>query len=723
MKNGRVTRSPSGPRDAGPERRKGANAALRARIQQQKAVADLGLRAIQERNLENLFRVAAETVATTLDARYSAIAQMAETGEAFTLRAGMGWRQGLVGVTAPAAGTPAEWLMRHGEPVLIADARSETRFPIPTAMMDHGVVSAIYVAIRGRDSTWGSLSAYMTEARAFSADDIAFLESVANLLSLAIEHQDLERVQREDQEILQAVFDNIPVMISFYDASARILRANRAWEQTLGWSVKEAQQLDMVAAAYPDPDDRRAALQFMGEAERRWGEFRTTTRSGRVIDTSWIRYELSDGSKMGFGLDISEQKRAQAERERLLDSERRARAEAEATLLRLHTIQEITDSALAHADVDDLMAALLARLRQILKVRSATVMLLDPEAQEIYPRTWAGEFVPDIATVRIPVGQALSGRIVAEGRAMIINDGATLNITGVTGTAHMNIGERQSMLGAPLVVGGHVIGALVAADPKPRCFTEDDLEIIQLVADRMGPAIERARLASEALQAQERLSALSHRLLSAQEEERRRLAVELHDELGQTLTAVKIKLETLARAPAALPLPLNEAIESVDQALQRVRDLALDLRPSVLDDLGLPPALRWYADRFARAAGCEVHLSIDAVPELGARIETTCFRVAQEALTNVGRHACARNVWLDLHLMPSGLELRVRDDGTGFDYARARVRAARGESLGLLGMEERVSLAGGELEVRTSPRAGTAVVARFPVRDRERRFE
>jgi len=272
-------------------------------------------------------------------------------------------------------------------------------------------------------------------------------------------------------------------------------------------------------------------------------------------------------------------------------------------------------------------------------------------------------------------------------------------------------------MGAPLRVGDKVVGVVSVTPARPRRFTEEELKLLLLVADRAAPAVERARLLETVRAGRERQKALSHRLLTAQEEERRRLAVELHDELGQVLTAVKINLASLERLPgaASAPAPLKDTIASVDQAMEKIRDLALDLRPSVLDDLGLPAALRWYVDRFARTAHVEAHLSIDAVPHLEADVETVCFRVAQEALTNVARHARARHVWVDLHLLPVGLELGVRDDGSGFDAALARDQAVGGASMGLLGMQERVALAGGTFEVRSTPGVGTHVRARFAV--------
>jgi signal transduction histidine kinase len=250
-------------------------------------------------------------------------------------------------------------------------------------------------------------------------------------------------------------------------------------------------------------------------------------------------------------------------------------------------------------------------------------------------------------------------------------------------------------------------------------LTEDDLLLLKVVASRVAPAIERGNLIETVRAGRERLRLMSRQLLMVQEEERRRIAVELHDELGQALTAVKINLESLERksGEAAVQGRL-EAIRSVDHAMQRVRNLALELRPSVLDDLGLPAALRWYVDRFARDSRVEAHLSIEAIPPLPADVETACFRVAQEALTNVTRHARARSVWLELRLLPDGLELRVADDGVGFDAAAARERAIHGGSLGLLGMQERVALVGGSYSLRSATGAGTEVRARFPVAER-----
>ena len=246
---------------------------------------------------------------------------------------------------------------------------------------------------------------------------------------------------------------------------------------------------------------------------------------------------------------------------------------------------------------------------------------------------------------------------------------------------------------------------------------------------RLAPAVRRALeekreyerhlLTRRALElSQERLRALSRRLLEVQEEERGRLARDLHDDLGQALTALKIQLESLARdADAAARARIAECVETTRHALERVRQLSFSLRPLQLDDLGLVAALRSHLDRQAAISGLAPHFQADAVPSrIAPEIEIACFRVAQEAINNALRHAGARNLWLRLNTSGEHLELSVRDDGKGFDLEAARKRGAAGASLGLVGMEERLALAGGSLEVRSSPGEGTLLLAIFPLK-------
>jgi PAS domain S-box-containing protein len=216
-----------------------------------------------------------------------------------------------------------------------------------------------------------------------------------------------------------------------------------------------------------------------------------------------------------------------------------------------------------------------------------------------------------------------------------------------------------------------------------------------------------------------KLQILSRRLVEAQETERRNLARELHDEIGQSLTVMQLNLQALLQSPGteALAPRLNENLAEVERVLEQVQDISLNLRPSILDDLGLEPALRWYTDRQAALVGLKVEFHADRLEQrLDPMIETACFRVAQEALTNVVRHARAKAVTIELRQAGGHLHLRVRDDGIGFEVAAVRAKAVLGASLGLLSMEERAVLAGGGLEFTSIPRQGTEVQAWFPLK-------
>src|SRR6202790_573594 len=218
-------------------------------------------------------------------------------------------------------------------------------------------------------------------------------------------------------------------------------------------------------------------------------------------------------------------------------------------------------------------------------------------------------------------------------------------------------------------------------------------------------------------QANKAVRELSRRLFQIQEDERRHLARELHDQLGQALTAAKIDLQGAQglEEHTAIVQRLDDSIATLERLLQQVRQLSLELRPPLLDDLGLVSALRWYLDQQAQRAGLRVEFFADpALERVDAAIETACFRVAQEALTNVVRHARAETVNVELDRTPETLHLVVRDDGIGFDVVRAQQSA----SLGLLGMRERVTLLGGELDCKSAPGRGTEVHAFFPVRFR-----
>jgi signal transduction histidine kinase len=216
-----------------------------------------------------------------------------------------------------------------------------------------------------------------------------------------------------------------------------------------------------------------------------------------------------------------------------------------------------------------------------------------------------------------------------------------------------------------------------------------------------------------------RFSSATRGQIKALDAERRRIARELHDQVGQLLTAIRLNLELAQREGGVRQgAAIAEALTLLNQAVGQVRDFSLELWPTILDELGLPAALRWLATRQKRWSGLEFRLDLDDVGALPQEMEAAGFRIVQEALTNVARHAKASKVRIQLRRSRGWVEILIADDGQGFDVEDARKRAEGGASLGLAGMEERASLAGGQLEIESIAGRGTSVRIRFRVRAR-----
>ena len=252
-------------------------------------------------------------------------------------------------------------------------------------------------------------------------------------------------------------------------------------------------------------------------------------------------------------------------------------------------------------------------------------------------------------------------------------------------------------------------------------FLVEERNLLNSLADSLSSYLTR-REAEEGLRdTHAQLQALSRQLMHLQEQERRQLAHDLHDEVGQALTALKMNLQTMERVADLAPVQpsLHDSFGILDTLLARVRDLSLDLRPSLLDHLGLVPAIRWYAIRQAERAGLQVHVEADSLPEdLAADRAVVCFRIVQEAVTNVLRHAKATQLDVVLQTSDSGFTLIVKDNGVGFRTSEFMTEVEGRWTIGLVGMRERARALGGYLKLRSASGKGTEVFAHIPWRQR-----
>ncbi len=295
-------------------------------------------------------------------------------------------------------------------------------------------------------------------------------------------------------------------------------------------------------------------------------------------------------------------------------------------------------------------------------------------------------------------------------------------------------GIQSSML-LPLQVKGQTIGIWAIGSKQVEAYNPNDLAMAQSMANQLGIAIENARLFEqtqqeivERQQAEEAatryrkdLQRLSNQLVKIQEAERKRISQELHDEMGQALTAISVNLMALKRdLPPEVILASGERLveinEMIDQVLRQIRELSLELRPAMLDDLGLVPTLRWYINRYTKRLEVEIEFkAVDFEERLSSEIETTLYRVVQEALTNITRHAQAGQIRLHLQRTVSTVTALIEDDGQGFNVRQVADIEAPKHSMGLLGIRERVTVLGGRFNIRSSPEQGTQLFVEIPL--------
>ena len=286
------------------------------------------------------------------------------------------------------------------------------------------------------------------------------------------------------------------------------------------------------------------------------------------------------------------------------------------------------------------------------------------------------------------------------------------------------IPEIRTLITLPLYHQGEILGTLnVASVGEIRIPSTNELDLLFAISDQAVLSITNARLFDRVSEGQANLKMLTERLVEVQEAERRYLARELHDEIGQNLTSLSLNLELITRLIEAgekrptIQMEMESIRGQVKELLNQVRDLSLNLLPAMLDDLGLLPTLLDHCQRFTAQTGIRVELAHHGLERrLPVQLETAAYRIIQEALTNVARYARVDQVDVRLWATPYQLGLQVEDEGAGFDL---QLVESGHRSSGLAGIRERAANCGGSLEIETTPGLGTCLTAEFPLDDRK----
>jgi two-component system, NarL family, sensor histidine kinase DevS len=369
-------------------------------------------------------------------------------------------------------------------------------------------------------------------------------------------------------------------------------------------------------------------------------------------------------------------------------------------LKQLESLNEVSNALVSETDLSRLLDLVATRLRELVQARLVLIAVPNHEG-DLVVRTTDGEGGEQLVGMGLEREGSKAGRVLDRRRSERVD--SMIEDLEVDQEVSRGLGARTGLY-VPMIVRDRPIGVITAHDKEgvDARFSDEDVRLAETFVARAAVAVDLSeRVASDALR----------RVVSAQELERERLARELHDETGQALTSILLGLKSVedAKSASEASAATGELRELVVTTLQDVRRLAVELRPKALDDFGLVSALERLVETFHEQTGIEVDLE----PRLGEErlpsdVETTLYRITQEALTNVVKHAQARHVSIVLTRRDGSVSAVIEDDGRGF------TAGSGGDGLGLLGMRERIALVGGRLEVESSPGSGTTLSIEVP---------
>jgi signal transduction histidine kinase len=388
----------------------------------------------------------------------------------------------------------------------------------------------------------------------------------------------------------------------------------------------------------------------------------------------------------------------------------------------LHALNRISSATSGLWDLDAILNIALNTVLEIINATTGGILLLHGQTKKLSYRVYRGLSAKYVEQMEMGLGEGVAGRVAETGEPIVLE-----NISEEPKAAHPDLVNTEGLGGfisVPLKAKDRVLGVMNIASHVPGKFSADDMFLLNSIGCQLGTAIEQARLYQRLEKGKERYQTLLQHALTAQEEERKRIARELHDETSQAITSLTLNLQ------AAITKAETDGIEDVDfiGKLRKIQSLAVhtqneisklmkELRPTLLDELGLPAAISRYAKDSLESLGTKVLTEFEGVEErLPTEVEVTLFRIAQGTVGNILEHAEAKNVSIRLGCNADECVMEVKDDGKGFHVDKITRVDKGGRGAGLFTMKERARLVGGACKVRSQPGKGTKVAVRIPLR-------
>jgi len=371
----------------------------------------------------------------------------------------------------------------------------------------------------------------------------------------------------------------------------------------------------------------------------------------------------------------------------------------------------VLDAELSAMNLDALLQRVLEISSEMFSATLGVIVLKDAEQQVLRVRAQVG-FGDDLKdpTLEIAMGQGFSGMIAESGEPDILPD-----LDASHGVINSRIqGRAKALWGVPLKAREQVIGVLLIGFSRARQWLPTERDLLKAIADRSALAIDRAGMTDALREREARIAELSGHLLRAQEEERKRISRELHDETGQALMVIRLYLGMLEGSVTTRSsrAKIRETLDVVDRTIEGIRRIIGRLSPLVLQELGLIAAVRKEAKDLAKSTGVKARVNLASdFGRLPGALETAIYRVVQEALHNVAKHANASNVHIEMSRDGDWVRLTIEDDGVGITPVRKPAR----QTFGVSGMRERISTLGGKMTIVSSPGHGTRIEVNAPV--------
>ncbi len=388
----------------------------------------------------------------------------------------------------------------------------------------------------------------------------------------------------------------------------------------------------------------------------------------------------------------------------------------------LHALNRISSATSGLWDLDAILNIGLDTVLEILGATTGGILLLDEQTRLLSYRVYRGLSAQYVEQMKMSLGEGVAGRVAQTGEPMVLED-----ISTDPHAAHPDLVSTEGLKGfvsVPLKAKDRVVGVMNVAAHVPGQFSTDDMYLLNSIGCQLGTAIEQAKLYQRLELGRERYRILLQHALTAQEEERKRIARELHDETSQALTSLTLNLQaaiTKAETDRVVDADFIGRLRKIQSLVvhtqNEIAKLMRELRPTLLDELGLAAAINRYAKDNLEPLGTKVFTEFKLPEErLPAEVEVTLFRIAQGAIGNILEHAEAKNVSIRLECDAGECVLDVKDDGKGFDVSKLTRVDKSGRGAGLFTMKERARLVGGECSVKSQPGKGTWVTVKVPLR-------